>query len=463
MTAGFLSVNDFIAALMAHECVLFCSLFYVYSADMSESLLTIEAWLQGAWTAVATLERLDDGALGCQGATRLTYLQAHVLAHHGERGATALSVCQPVSFVPESLAAWPAVMTDILPQGFGRQRLAAHLGIAARLPASDWALLRAGAGNPIGHLRVREAADELALQPRSDGWTLQSLHERAEDFLESLHAAGFALGGSSGVQGEWPKLLMTEGRDARWHLDHQLPDAAAERHWLVKFSRHDETGVFDDILRAEAIFHDIAATLGARVHGRAIYDRGLLFVPRFDRALSPSGKVERIAQESLYTLTNRGGFDAHVTHNQVCQALVDHASDPETELLEYVWRDVINVALGNRDNHGRNMAIQRFEDGRVALAPVYDLAPMCLHPDGIARRMRWRQDDNARPDWGSVAAQVAESGALAEEALRANYLSWAERLEAVPDLLQQQDCPARVQRAVLPLLREVIAALRRAG
>ncbi len=430
---------------------------------MNESLLTIEAWLQGAWTAVATLERRDDGTRGCLGATRLTYLQEHVLAHAGERGAAALSLCQPVNFVPQSLAAWPPVLTDILPQGFGRQRLAEHLGIAASLPASDWALLRAGAGNPIGHLRVREAADGLAAQPRSDGWTLQDLHEREEGFLESLHAAGFALGGSSGVQGEWPKLLMTQGRDQRWHLDHQLLDAEAERHWLVKFSRHDETGVFDDILRAEAVFHGIAATLGLRVHGRTTYDRGLLFVPRFDRALSSTGRVERIAQESLYTLTGHGGFDAHVNHNRVCQALAEHASDPATELLEYVWRDVINVALGNRDNHGRNMAIQRFEDGRVALAPVYDLAPMCLHPDGIARRMRWRQDDNARPDWGSVAAQVAESGVLAEGELRASYPRWAERLDVVPDLLLQQDCPERVLRAVLPLLREVSAALLRAS
>ena len=58
-------------------------------------------------------------------------------------------------------------------------------------------------------------------------------------------------------------------------------------------------------------------------------------------------------------------------------------------------RDVLNVALGNRDNHLRNTALQRFEDGTIRLTPLFDFAPMMLHPDGIARSSRWEGEQGA--------------------------------------------------------------------
>ena len=50
--------------------------------------------------------------------------------------------------------------------------------------------------------------------------------------------------------------------------------------------------------------------------------------------------------------------------------------EPEGEVVEYVKRDVANIVLGNKDNHGRNTAVQRHCDGTVRLAPVFDFAPM---------------------------------------------------------------------------------------
>ena len=61
-----------------------------------------------------------------------------------------------------------------------------------------------------------------------------------------------------------------------------------------------------------------------------------------------------------------------------------------------------NLALGNKDNHARNTALQRDFDGRIGLTPLFDFAPMYLHPDGIARRIRWNGNDDGRPDWTRV-------------------------------------------------------------
>ena len=54
-------------------------------------------------------------------------------------------------------------LIDMLPQGYGRQELLRRIGAPATAGvAADWKLLLAGAGNPIGNLRVKEAADWLA-------------------------------------------------------------------------------------------------------------------------------------------------------------------------------------------------------------------------------------------------------------------------------------------------------------
>ncbi|MES3040242.1 MAG: HipA domain-containing protein [Pseudomonadota bacterium] len=430
----------------------------------THNLCTIEAWLNAAWVAIATLERLDDGEFGCRSPARLTYLLEHALVYADTRGPAALSVNQPVALMPNQNSTWPAVLADLLPQGDGRRRLAQHLDLPAERPASDWPLLLAGAGNPIGHLRIREAADTLrhGRSQFDEGWTREEVCSRDASFLEQVHAAGFALGGSSGVQGEWPKLLLTQDAEQRWHLDHQLPDAKAARHWLVKFSRRDDS-VYDDILRAEAAYHALAGELGLRTQGESVYHQGLLFVQRFDRLLDASGSMERIAQESLYSLTGRTGFDQYLNHDQVCQALAECVTEPARELTEYVWRDAINLALGNRDNHGRNTAIQRFANGRIALAPIFDLAPMCLHPDAMARRMRWRQEEGGRPDWRAVAEQVAETNVITAADLRGRYASWAAALQGVPERLQTLGCPARVLTAIARPLAEVIADLRKAS
>ena len=101
-------------------------------------------------------------------------------------------------------------------------------------------MLKVGASNPIGNLRIKEAHEWLLTQYSDQlvqGFSIQEIIERSEEFLESLSSFGLFISGSSGVQGEWPKLLLTQGHDELFYLDHTLPDEMAKQHWLVKFSR----------------------------------------------------------------------------------------------------------------------------------------------------------------------------------------------------------------------------------
>jgi len=42
---------------------------------------------------------------------------------------------------------------------------------------------------------------------------------------------------------------------------------------------------------------------------------------------------------------------------------------------------------------------------------------MYLHPDGIARRIRWEGNDDGRPDWRKVLDRVCEQLELRRQAL----------------------------------------------
>ena len=184
----------------------------------------------------------------------------------------------------------------------------------------DWKLLLAGAGNPIGNLRVKEAAIWLAQNAGAQrGFADDEIAERGEEFSEYLASHGLFVAGSSGVQGEWPKLLLTRADDGLLYLDHTLPDERAIEHYIVKFGRGTDPQLAS-ILRHEAPYMDIAQQLGLRVHASLLLRKRALFIPRFDR-IARAGAVTRLAQESIATLTGMPGFEAVPSHDQVCEAL----------------------------------------------------------------------------------------------------------------------------------------------
>ena len=360
----------------------------------------------GAWHDVAQISLQGAEAEGWRARSYSGYAVDWAFAHTGAADAHAACARWPVGLEPLQAPHWPVFLIDMLPQGFGRQELLRRIGLPATAGvAADWRLLQVGAGHPIGHLRVKEAAAWLAQQPGPTlGFTDAQVAERGHEFSEYLASHGLFVAGSSGVQGEWPKVLLTRAEDGLLYLDHSLPDERARQHYIVKFGRGTDAQLAS-ILRHEAPYMALARMLGLRVHAPLVLQQRALFIPRFDRCVQAGG-VLRLAQESIATLTGLPGFDAVPSHDQVCAALLRHCTDAQTELIEYLKRDLANLALGNKDNHARNTAVQRDFAGRVALTPLYDFAPMLLHPDGIARRIRWEGNDDGRPDWGHVIDQV---------------------------------------------------------
>ncbi len=380
---------------------------------------TIQVFVDGVWRDAAVISLAGPERQGWRAPTYTTYLPDYALDYLGRRDAAACGVRFPVSLEIDEQDTWPAWLVDVLPQGYGRQELLRQMDLPVTVEAAgDWPLLRAGGGNPIGNLRIKEAWEWLAERPAGParGFRFEDVAGRHEDFVEHLAAHGLFVAGSSGVQGEWPKILLTEADDGLLYLDHTLADERARRHWLVKFHRGTDRDL-QAILRAEADYMTLARGLGLRVHGALETHGRTLFIPRFDRRLEGGG-VQRIAQESLASLCGRAGFGIAVRHEDACRALAEVVSEPRTEIIEYLKRDVANLALGNKDNHARNTALARHHDGRIALTPLFDFAPMFLHPDGIARQSRWLADNGGQPDWQRVTEAVAAATGLPMDPLR---------------------------------------------
>lgn len=422
---------------------------------------TIQLFAHGRWLDVASLEITGGPEHGIRTPTYAAYTLAYAIDNMDRRDAAALAWAFPVQLDAFARPAWPAFLVDLLPQGYGRMELLRQLGLPETATAdADWSLLLAGAGNPIGHLRVKEAHQwllERTPATTTRGFSVEEVAGRSDELTEYLASHGLFVAGSSGVQGEWPKVLLTEARDGLLYLDHALGDDQARRHWLVKFGR-GQNPALADILRLEAPYMRLARRLGLLVHADLQLHKHALFVPRFDRQVSADG-VTRIAQESLASLCEITEFGAAPLHNVAVARLAAAASDAEREILEYVKRDIANIALGNKDNHGRNTALQRTGDGTIALSPVFDFAPMLLHPDGIARRMRWERDDGGAPLWSSVVAQCREATGLALHDLPAALRSMAAAIAELPELATAEGVDADLVARLQPLMRDVAGQL----
>ena len=367
----------------------------------------IEIYRHGTWQAAAEIVMLGEEAC------RIEYLPEYAFGDD----AAPISLGLPVGFEPpafddpDAMAPprdVPAFLYDLVPQGLGRRRLVGLLGLRDH-DALVMPLVLHGAFNPIGRVRVDQAVAyyqaQLEKNPEREaaacGFDLAEVLQHGEHFLDHLSVHGMLATGTTGVQGAAPKFLLTQAEDGRWYADGSLEDARAQAHWLVKMPRGSAE---DDkvVLRNEAAYLTVAAACGLRAMEGHHHRGDMLFVRRFDRQVTPTG-VLRLHQESLASLAGLRGFGRTTDHGTLLRAMRAHVDDPLAETLEYLKRDVLNLALRNTDNHARNTAVQILPDGHVQLTPVFDFAPMFRDPEIIARSVHWRDPSGKRIDeWPQI-------------------------------------------------------------
>jgi serine/threonine-protein kinase HipA len=343
-----------------------------------------------------------------------------------EQDTAPVSLRYPINAEASFINTWPAFFYDLVPQGAGRAFLLEELGLPDDA-TSDFLLARAGAFNPIGNLRIAEAAEFFqahltkhpALSGNNEGLTLNDILDKSFDFKERMVIFGMLTSGTTGVQGAAPKYLITQDHDDLWFGDSVLPDTRAAKHFILKFPRGKDAAD-RKVLKNEAAYMRTAAAMGIRTYDQIEHHNDMLFIPRFDRAVV-NGKVRRYHQESIASLTGTIGFGGKPSLFTVVQGIRNVVDSPMEETIEFLKRDVLNLAMRNTDNHARNTAIQVVE-GKVALTPLFDFAPMHIDPEVIARTLRWKRlaDGVELTVWGDVVDELdlpAREGKLVRQAM----------------------------------------------
>ncbi|WP_455176108.1 type II toxin-antitoxin system HipA family toxin [Azospirillum largimobile] len=364
--------------------------------------LTVQLHHHGVWHDVADLA-VNDVRAGIRSPTRLEYDPFYFIAFGNAELAAgrpvtdwrAVSVRDRVDMAAHRWDHWPPFLLDLLPQGHARRRLAEEMGFDPDAESFAFPLLLRGAGSPIGNVRIKQAYEaerERLSGEMVAGVTLDEVFDRSPAFQDMAGRFALIASGSSGVQGEWPKLLLTRKDDGLWYPDSLVGDGEARDHIIVKMSR--AKGPEDRlILACEAPYLEIARGFGLRA-GRPLIHRGdTLAIPRFDRAVVAKGGaadgVTRSGQESLVSAAGVAAFGHQATHEAYIAVLHAVCTEPAGEIVEYVLRDLLNRAMGDTDNHGRNTALQKRPDGWIGLTPRFDFAPMVLDPGVIAPSTRW--------------------------------------------------------------------------
>ncbi|MAZ05742.1 HipA domain-containing protein [uncultured Marinobacter sp.] len=328
---------------------------------------------------------------------------------------TAVGVNLPCHLGGDYLAGEIApVLRDIIPQGAGRRHWLKMLGYE-RDPeqAIDTRLLAEGCIAPIGNLRIKEAADAFAEKLSQAGPSYFSAEEvctRADNLVEHAQAMGVAIGGATGAGGDAPKLLLVENHEELFALEGTVPPSEIRKHWLVKFPRGRKTRADVAVLQGEAAIYRALESRGFNTIKESRLDEQdgqfALWLTRFDREMV-DGELVCHGVESVYSIMGRIGDGSGLDHAEVIsklQTCVTWPANPDRLLADYLVRDILNTAIGNRDNHGRNTSIIK-RDRHIELSPAYDLAPMVLDPEAIARTTLWPRklrSGTLEPDYPSI-------------------------------------------------------------
>jgi serine/threonine-protein kinase HipA len=204
------------------------------------------------------------------------------------------------------------------------------------------------------------------------------------------------------------------------------------------------------ILEGEALYSRIAQEIGLNVDEPSTFAESVLIIPRFDRKKKEGGGTVRLGQESLVSAIGVADFGHVGSHEAYIDVLRQYSANPFADIVEYLKRDIANLALGNPDNHGRNSALSKHQDGTIRLSPLFDFAPMRLAKEGIVRSTRWAMmRDGGRdhlPDWKRICAELIpdpdEQNALAAElSVFAEYLrqtpAMAKDMGGSPEILER--------------------------
>ncbi len=273
-----------------------------------------------------------------------------------------------------------AFFGGLLPEGRGLVNLAAQ----AKCGTADlYEMLEYAGMDVAGALQVgsRAGSGSGTYRPVSDA-------QIAERFASIENYALGAPGGGGSITGYQPKTTLA-CIDGQWF---EALDGAPTTHILKPLPQE-----FAAMLHAEAYCLEIGRRCGLTTFASEVrnFDGSpALVIERYDRSVDTAGTVRRIHQEdAAQALGLPWGGDAKYESFPPFRATLANIAgllrrrrtvlgggkDDRERLLAFM---ALNVAVGNTDAHAKNFSLLHLPDGQIELAPLYDVLPQVLAPDG---------------------------------------------------------------------------------
>ena len=309
----------------------------------------------------------------------------------------------------------------LLPEGPQREAVASSLGVSS---ANPFALLEQLGGEVAGALTffpqgVTPPPGDLAALARAlpDREFASVLAEiRTRPFLAGNRQFRLSL---AGVQSKLP-VVMIGGRVA-------LPTPGQPTTHILKPSIQR----FEATTENEAFAMRLALRIGLdaapAVPYVAVPHQPCLLVTRYDRRTDPDGIVQRLHQEDFCQALGRPISQKYAADGgpgfRECFDLVRRVcTTPAVDVLKLIDAAITHVILGNADAHAKNYSLL-YRDGRLELAPLYDLLSTVAYPD-ISPRLampvarRGTLEELRRGDWNHFAQHVGVGAALVRRRVR---------------------------------------------
>jgi serine/threonine-protein kinase HipA len=224
-----------------------------------------------------------------------------------------------------------------------------------------------------------------SLQRPLDRPALSRLLLDIQDRPFNASAEGAAAGNRLSLAGAQNKLPVI------CNVDRIFETAGAPSTHIIKPARKD--GRFPSIVYNEYLCMKAAKRAGLDVAEVVLLEvddvRGnesdALLVTRYDRVVS-GDVVERLQQEDLCQLCSLPSTIKYETSGgpgfrELFAAIARYSRMPVKDDVEVFRRMIFNLVIGNYDAHAKNFSFLVAADGKVALAPAYDLICTALYAE----------------------------------------------------------------------------------
>jgi serine/threonine-protein kinase HipA len=326
----------------------------------------LTVWLYGINTATITEVR---------NRLRLVYTGDALIEY--ALGTPVLSVALPLTDVHFAQGPTRAFLDGLLPEGESRRVIAEDFNLRA---TDTYGLIRALGRDCAGAIIVQPSGEPPP--PDASTTTADPLNDDAlADLVKNLRSA--PLGVSDRVRislaGVQEKLLLTRMPDGRWG---RPVDGTPSTHILKPEIRD-----YPNTVQNETFCMRLARSLGletAEVETTEIAGRRLIVVRRYDRKIGENGSVQRIHQEDFCQATSmlpkqKYQEDGGPSLLKLSQVLRSVAVPGSVEAL--LSATIANVLVGNGDAHAKNFSLLHHRDGKITLAPLYDVMSSLYYND----------------------------------------------------------------------------------